>query len=782
VNLHLPAAGPEDKLPSIGNGDHALELPGYPKPLFDQQTSQDDLRSKLLNYVGLALKHKYLITVILGIFLLGGVIVTLRTPKIYSASTTIKIDRSVPQVFKSQSTQAESYNDDSAQFYETQYELIRSRALAERVATALDVGQSDFLGNPQPSLLRRLFGRESSTAVPNTDAIAVKRRQDGAVGKIMGGLSVQPVGQSSIVRIAYSGFDPIWAQRISIAVAEQFEKMTLDMRFSASAHAREFLQERLDELKLKLEDSEKQLIQFAQKEGILDTDSKQPQVLAELQTVQNAFSNAVTARLQLEETWRQAQADDGNSLPQVMSDGIVQGARTRIAQLRANYQDKLTVMKPAFPEMVAIQSQINAMERDIRTQIGLIKAAINDQYQAAVANEKALGDKLAELKADALDLRSRSVTYTILMREVDTNRSLYDGLLQQFRALGVASDAQSNNISILDRAQKPGEPDSPSLMNNLMLALLAGAAAAAGAVWLIEVLDDTFKTAEDLEERLGLPALGVIPLYRDPEKKRSAITEILEDPGSPLAESYRSLRTAIQFSTSDGAPRSLLITSARPGEGKSTTAASLAVNFSQLGMSVLLIDADLRNPAMHRVMNLDNSVGLSNYLSGAQSNAPSFTDPASGIVKPTSTPQLSVVTSGPLPPNPAELLAGPKLGVLLTEAAESFDVVVIDAPPVMGLADVPILSTVVDGTVLVVEGAKTRRTVVRDALKRLYFARARVVGGVLNKYNAKHATRSYSYGYGYAYGYGPGYGAAAEKYIYGQRQKRALESRQQNDA
>lgn len=250
MNLHLLTPQPDEQLPANGNVERAVDLPGYAKPLVEQQDSQDDLRSKLLNYVGLALKHKYLITVIVGIFLFGGVIVALRTPKIYSASTTIKIDRSVPQVFKTQSTQPEPYYDDT-QFYETQYELIRSRALAERVATALDVGQSDFLKSPQPSLLRRLFGRQPNAVATDMDAETIKRRQGRAVGQIMGGLSVQPVGQSSIVRITYSGLDPIWAQRISIAVAEEFEKMTLDMRFSASTHARNFLQERLDESKAK---------------------------------------------------------------------------------------------------------------------------------------------------------------------------------------------------------------------------------------------------------------------------------------------------------------------------------------------------------------------------------------------------------------------------------------------------------------------------------------------------------------------------------------------------
>jgi polysaccharide biosynthesis transport protein len=763
VNLLLPKVKTDATLPTKGDGAGAVDFPRYTEVPLGQSDSGADLGSRILNYIGLARKHKYLIIVVVVIFMFGGVIATMLTPKIYSASTTIKIDRSVPTVFKTQTSGAGT--DYEIGFYQTQYELIRSRTLAERVAAALDLGQSDFLGHPQPSLLKRLFRRDSDVA-PIPDAIDVKRRQAIAAGAVMGGLSVQPVGESSIVRIRYSALDPAWAQRISIAVAEQYEKLTLDMRDAATTHARNFLQERLDELRLKLEESEKQLIQYARKEGIVDVDNKQPQVTSELQTVQAAYSSAVTARIQLEETWRQAQADDVNSLPQVMSDALIQTERTKLAELRATYQDKLATLKPAFPEMIALKNEISETENDIHTQVARIKGSINSQYKAVVANEKALNDKLGELRGEALDLRSRSVNYTILMREVDTNRSLYDGVLQQYRELGVASDAEVNNVSVLDRAQLPGAPASPSLPTNLILALGLGVAAAAGAVWLIEVLDDTFKTTEDFEERLGIPVLGVIPLYRDPAKEKTAIAEILDNPSSPLAESYRSLRTAIQFSTSDGAPRSLLITSARPSEGKSTVALSLAANFSHLGMRVLLIDADLRNPSLHRALNLENGVGLSNYLSGARPEPDSpCADPVSRMVKQTSIPNLAAVTSGPLPPNPAELLAGPKLGLLLTEAAESFEIVIIDAPPIMGLADAPILSAVIDATMLVVEGAKTRRNVARDGLKRLHFSRARVVGGVLNKYDAKHAPH---------YGYGYGYGQGTEKYLYRQTQKSAL--------
>jgi succinoglycan biosynthesis transport protein ExoP len=482
--------------------------------------------------------------------------------------------------------------------------------------------------------------------------------------------------------------------------------------------------------------------------------------MTELQGVQIAYAQAVTTRLTLEEAWNQAQADGGASLPQVMTDPLVQAARGKLAQLRATYQDRLTVVKPQFPEMIALQTQINAAEKDIRTQINLIKNSIKSQYDAAAANEKALGAKVAELKAAALDLRGRSVDYTILAREADTNRSLYDGLLQQFRELSVVSDAQSNNVSILDRAQLPGSPDSPSLSKNLTLALMLGLAGAAGAVWLIEILDDTFKTPEDLEEKLGLPVLGIAPLHLDQNAHDSALLEVMNNPSGRLGEAYRSLRTALQFTTSEGPPRSMLVTSSQPVEGKSTTAACLALNFGQLGMRVLLIDADMRHPSQHTMLKLDNSLGLSNYLSGAGSTDVKHALASNGVsnfLKESSLSGVSVMTSGPMPPNPAELLAGPKFGALLATAVEYFEVVIIDGPPIMGLADAPILARAAEGTIIVVEGGKTARTLVRDALKRLYFARARVIGGFLSKYNPKHSGGYYGYGDSYAYAYGTAY-------------------------
>ena len=299
----------------------------------------------------------------------------------------------------------------------------------------------------------------------------------------------------------------------------------------------------------------------------------------------------------------------------------------------------------------------------------------------------------------------------------------------------------------------PGAPYKPNLPKNLLYSLMLGLLFGAGAAFAREQFDDTFKSPEDLEENLGLPLLGLIPLAKDAEEH----AKLLQDPRSALSEAYRSLRTSLQFSTTMGVPKSLLVTSSRPGEGKSTTARTLARNFADLGMNVLLIDADLRKPTLHETQELDNQSGLTNCLTGAALPPDVF--------QKTDMEGLTFMASGPLPPNPAELLAGPRMLSLLTIAAEQYDLVVVDGPPVAGLADAPLLASMAIGTLFVIDAVGTRRGLAKAALKRLHFARAQMVGAVINKVDIS----AKSYGYGYGYGYGDGYGYAG---YYGEEPKK----------
>lgn len=349
---------------------------------FSPESGGEDspLRAMLFNYLNLALKHRKLIAAFAGAAVLAGLVVTIITPRVYSASTVVKIDRAAPKVINSQIAQADGSGD--PQFYQTQYELIRSRSLAERVATTLNLAQSNFLEGGQGSLWSQ-SGDILTDAERDPDVI--KKRQREAVSVIMENLVVQPVTLSSLVRIRFSSRSPQWAQRISLAVAENYERSTLDRRFGASQHARSFLDERLQQLKIKLQDSEKQLIVYAQQQGIVEIDAKTPVANATLVGLQKSLSEAVTERLKFEQLWIQAQGIDGLELPQAQADRVIQSSRERLAQLLANYQDKLSVLKPAFPEMVALRAQITEVERQIRSHVNMVKEAIRTQFEAARA-------------------------------------------------------------------------------------------------------------------------------------------------------------------------------------------------------------------------------------------------------------------------------------------------------------------------------------------------------------------------------------------------------------
>ena len=493
---------------------------------------------------------------------------------------------------------------------------------------------------------------------------------------------------------------------------------------------------------MRLEDSERQLVQFAQKERIVsgaEGQSLSGQNLAELNT---SLAQSQAQRIRAEARWNQARGASGASLPSdMLAASIVRPLQERRALLMGQYQENLRIYKPAFPSMLQLKGQIDEVDSQISRELVGIRASVKAEYDAALAQEQLITGKMGEVRGDVLDLQSRSIRYNILKREVDTNRQLYDGLLQRYKEIGVAGGVSTNNVSVVDRAEVPTNRFKPSLSRNLALALLVGLMLGVVLALLLEHLDDTVRTPEHLESAFGLPVIGTVPLLKNQKP-----LEASADLRSGFAEAYRSVRTALQFSTDSGVPRTLLVTSATPGEGKTTTALLLARNFAQLGQRVLLIDADLRNPSLHRMLDLDNETGLSTYLAGAT--------PPIDAVQPGGSDNLWVVRSGPLPPNPAEVLAGPRMAQLLKLGAERYDQVIIDGPPVMGLADAPILAHLAEGTILMVASGKTRRGMLKAALKRLAVARARVIGGVMTMYDAKNAGSSYGYGDHSYYAYG----------------------------
>ena len=369
---------------------------------------------------------------------------------------------------------------------------------------------------------------------------------------------------------------------------------------------------------------------------------------------------------------------------------------------------------------------------------GQVRESIRAEYTGALSAEQALRQQVRTLQGATLAEQDLSVRYNTLAREADTNRSLYEGLLQRYRELNAAAGISASNIAIIDQADPPLSPSSPNLIYNLIIGCVLGLGMAGGLVFLRDQMDDRIRVPEDVEAKVGVPLLGVIPLETD-----VGPVSALDDPRSPVTEAYNSLRGSLFYSTPDGLPGVLLVTSAQASEGKTTSSLAVARSMALAGKRTLLIDADLRRPSVHRLTGTDNTRGLTTLLTSRE--------PASGVILLSAHANLSLMVSGPVPPSPTELLSSARMAAILEEVSRSFDIVIIDSAPVLGLADSPILSAIVDGVMLVVEAGRGRGGSLKAAIRRLRAMNPVLLGAVLTKFDAAHAGNRYSEYYGYEY-------------------------------
>lgn len=701
----------------------------------------------IAEYWRLAVKYRLLI---LGAFVAAiviGIAATLLMTPIYSSSVTLQIDREAARVLNVDEVQPQESMIQGEEFFQTQYGLLRSRSLAERVVDSLGLASSDT------------FLEQMNAKVPDREGTAAAQtvqRREAVLKTIKLNLGVSPVRGSRLVGVSFQSPDPDLAARVVNAYAENFIQSNLDRKYESSSYAREFLEDRIAQTKARLEESERALVAYAANEEIINlreptSPDGETQSLAgmNLSALNDALADARARRVAAEEKWRQASGASLMTLPEVLQNPAIQRLTEERAKIRAEYEGKLEVFQPAFPEMVQLKSQMDAQDAQIQAVAAGIRNSIRGQYTVAANEEQSLANQVEGLKIDVLDLRGRTVQYNILQRELDTSRTLYDGLLQRYKEVGITGGVAANNISIVDRAIPAKDPSKPRLLVNLAIAALLGLGLGVTAAFIMEALDETIASPDDVESKLGLPLLAVIPLL----ERGVTPQEALRDVRSSFSEAYYSLRTALQFSTPNGVPTNLVVTSSRPAEGKSTTAYATAANLARLGRRVLLVDGDLRNPSMHRIVGVENDAGMSNLLSGGAE--------LSELAKPTEQPNLDFIPCGPLPPNPAELWGGDRLQRVLDEAARTYEHVVIDGPPVLGFADAPLLASAVGGTVFVLEAKGTRRAQARGALNRLGVGNSHILGVVLSKFNTN--TLQYGgYDYAYDYHYGPA-GEASKK-------------------
>lgn len=713
---------------AIGTGRPALA------PAFD---------SIIRKYLRIALRWRWPIAGAIMVCLLLGLIATFLATPMYTASATVEITRDSNKVTDFQGVERETSVGDQ-EFYQTQYGLLAARSLAERVATKLRLADDPrffemFIGASERPEFQLANGRYP---LKGRDV-----RQKLAARILLGSISVEPTRLSRLVDILFTSPDPEFSAKVANAWAEGYIESNLDRKVQATSYGREQLQRQLAQYKERLDQSQRQLVEYASTQQIINLpaqnggDGKVTQersiVADNLASLNAALSQATADRIAAEARYRSG--GKGGASTQALGNQAINLLRNRRAELAAQYQELMVRFEPGYPAAQALKSQIDQLDRAISREEGRVTEAIGGDFREAASREAELRSRVEALKAEYLDLRRRSIQYNIFQQEVDTNRALYDGLLQRFKEIGVAGGIGMNNVAIVDRAEVPSGPSSPNLTINLLLSLLVGLALGAGIAILLEQLDDRIVDPAEVERRLGIPLIGTVPRLTDGKP-----IEAILDRKSAMVEAYMAVQTSLGFTTDHGVPKSFAITSTRPAEGKSSTALALAVTLSRGGRKVALIDGDMRSPSLHELLGINHDFGLSNYLAGD--------DGIDSLIISAGELGFDAITAGPLPPNAAELLTGPRLGELIATLLKRYDHVLVDSPPVMGLADAPLIAANVEGIVFAVESHGIRQEQVRTALERLASSHARILGAVLTKFDSQRA----HYGYGYEYGYGYG--------------------------
>ncbi len=713
----------------------------------------------LLDRVGVLFRYRHVVIAVLVLVMVAAVVQTYTTVPLYRASARVLIEDERPPVAGFQNAEYYLYQDPEV-YKNTQYAILGSRDLARRVVRKLDLARSPLFSRPNNeatgvrallgSARRRLSGALSawlpkgkSAGPVDTPASDESAAEQVLVSAFLGGVRVVPEPASQLVNVMYVSQDPAFAAQAANALAETYVEQNIEVKQANTRKTLDWLQEQISDREQALQKSEEALANYRESNDAISLGDNNV-VNNRLNFFNEQMNQAKSRRVQKESLYNQIKdlkGDDpqADTFPTVAQNPNIQRIRQEITQLQQQKLDLSQRYGELHPEMVKVNNALADAKKRLENEIRTAIESARQDYEAAQADERRLQQAYAQTEREAQNLNRKSIDYSVLQNQAKTNREIYQQLLQQQQELKVSSNSRANNVRVAERAEVPGAPFTPNVPRNLMIGLGIGLAIGILLAFGLDYLDDTIKTPDDITRRLNVPFLGLVPAVRG-ERLPIISGSVPHDFG----ESYRALRTSLVFTSGSESTRIIAVTSSQPLEGKTTTACNLALVLALGGSRVLLVDADLRRPSVHRALEMHNTVGLSHVLVGQARMREA--------IQRTSDTNFYVMTAGRTPPNPSELLSSERMRTFMQNLTSSpFDWVILDTPPVLAVTDAVVLAPYVSGVVFVFGAEMTRLRLAERAVQTLMVSKPRVVGAVLNRVNFDRNRYYYSRYYGYQY-------------------------------
>lgn len=717
----------------------------------------------LRDYLLVLRKRKALILTTFLVIVLVTAFFTFTATPVYKGTTTVIIEKENPNLVSVEEVFSMGASD--SDYYQTQYEVIKSRTVGRETARRLDLinskeffpdpddnaiarfkaGLADTLASWRASLTTLLRGEDPglTTAIDTTEMELLDAFQER--------LSIEPVRNSRVVNISFEATDPVLAAKIANTHSQVYIDQNMATKLDMVTQAVGWLNERIQEERARVEAAQLAFQKFKEANNIItdfssDTEQITAQKLAELNTqVIDAQTSRVEAQTRYEQTRKLLDARTLDSIPEIIANPLLQTITQREVELSNELSDISQVKGPNHPQVISLKAEIADITDKKRLEVAKVVASLKNKYEISQAKERSLKQALGTQEGRAQELNTLGLQYGVLKREAESAKEMYDLLVKRFKEASLTEDMKTGNIRIVDQAEVPRFPVKPKKALNLALALILGLTAGVGLAFTFEYFDDTLKTPEDVQHFLHVPYMGVVPQYQTTHAQ-DELPEIVSkhSPKATASEAYRGLRTNILFSAADNPPQVIMVTSASPSEGKTLTASNLAVTMAQSGSKTVILDCDMRNPRLHRVFKVDRDNGMSSVLAGTAEQG--------RIIRPTAVANLDIIPAGPIPPNPAELLGSKRMHELLGRLKERYDRIIIDTPPVTAVTDSSIISDLSDGVLLVTRAFETSRTIVKRAVQNLEGVNAKVLGVILNGVDMQREGYYYYQYYYYYYG------------------------------